>query len=238
MHLFYCPDISGTTHVLPEEESKHCIRVLRLKQGDTVHITDGRGNLHECRISEDHPKHCSLEVTTSTYSPSRGNERLHVAIAPTKNAERLEWFLEKATEIGIDEITPIICEHSERMVLKQARMEKVIISAMKQSLKSWLPKLNQPQEFMEFIRSEIAGQKFIAWCETGKEQHLQELLVPAKDRLILIGPEGDFSSRELAAAVSYGFTPVSLGNSRLRTETAGTVACALIESFAEQTSGK
>jgi 16S rRNA (uracil1498-N3)-methyltransferase len=228
MHLFYCPDITSAAYTLSEEESNHSIRVLRLKQGDTLHITDGIGNMHECRITEENPKRCSVEVVSTITAPSRSSSRLHIAIAPTKNIERFEWFLEKATEIGIDEITPLFCHHSERTVLKLPRLEKVIVSAMKQSLKSWLPQLNQPLEFSGLIKTGFPGQKFIAWCETGKEQHLKDLLKPGTDTLILIGPEGDFAPSEVEAAAAAGFVPISLGDSRLRTETAGIVACTVL----------
>jgi 16S rRNA (uracil1498-N3)-methyltransferase len=228
MHLFYCPDIAGKTYTLSEEESKHSIRVLRLKPGDSVHITDGVGNMHECRITDDHPKHCAVEVVSTRFTPSRNSRRLHIAIAPTKNLERFEWFLEKATEIGIDEITPLFCSHSERTVLKLPRLEKVMVAAMKQSLKSWLPKMRQPEEFGTFIKNNHPGLKFIAWCGTGAEQHLKELLVKGSEALILIGPEGDFTHSEVENAISNEFTPVSLGTSRLRTETAGIVACMIV----------
>ena len=181
--------------------------------------------MHECRIIEDHPKHCSVEVIRTDHTPSRNSARLHIAIAPTKNIERFEWFLEKATEIGIDEVTPLWCEHSERTVVKVPRLEKVMVSAMKQSLKSWLPKLNKPVEFSEFIINNNHGQKFIAYCETGNEQHIKNLVEQGQDQLVLIGPEGDFSPDEVRDAMQHGFIPVSLGNSRLRTETAGVVAC-------------
>jgi 16S rRNA (uracil1498-N3)-methyltransferase len=227
MHLFYCPDITGTAYTLSEEESKHCIRVLRLKQGGTIHITDGRGNTHECRITGDHPKRCAVDIVSTISTPARSSGHLHIAIAPTKNTERFEWFLEKATEIGIDEITPLFCQHSERTVLKLPRLEKVMASAMKQSLKSWLPQLREPREFADLITAGFSGQKFIAYCETGKEQHLKALLKPGTDTIILIGPEGDFAPSEIETAVSNGFIPVSLGSSRLRTETAGVVACTI-----------
>lgn len=228
MHLFYCPDINGTPYSLSEEESKHCVRVLRLKPGDSIRITDGKGNMYACRIIDDHPKHCSVEIVSSEHIRSRGPNRLHIAIAPTKSIERFEWFLEKATEIGIDVVTPLFCKHSERTTLKLPRLEKVIISAMKQSVKSWLPQLNDPQEFTSFISNPFTGQKLIAWCETGKEQYLKELAEENTDTLILIGPEGDFSGEEVSLAIAKGFVPVSLGSSRLRTETAGLVACCLI----------
>jgi len=194
MHLFYCPDITGTSYTLPEEESKHCSRVLRLGPGDTIHITDGRGNMHECRIADDNPRHCVVEIISTVHSPARSANHLHIAIAPTKSIERFEWFLEKATEIGIDEVTPLFCARSERSVIKLQRLEKVMVAAMKQSLKSWLPKLRQPEEFGNFIKTAHPGQKFIAWCGTGTEQHLKELLDKGSNATILIGPEGDFTN--------------------------------------------
>jgi 16S rRNA (uracil1498-N3)-methyltransferase len=227
MHLFYCPDITGTTYTLPEEESGHCIRVLRLKPGDIVHITDGRGNMHECRITGDNARHCSVEIINTNHSPARSPAGLHVAIAPTKSIERFEWFLEKATEIGIDVVTPLFCSRSERSGIKLQRLEKVMVAAMKQSLKSWLPEIRQPEDFSNFIKKDHPGLKFIAWCGTGTEQHLKELLVKGSDALILIGPEGDFTHSEIETAISNGFTAVSLGTSRLRTETAGVVACTI-----------
>ena len=228
MHLFYCPDITAGPYTLPEEESKHCIRVLRLKTGDAVHITDGRGNLHECRILEDHAKRCSVGIVSTQHSPARSGSRVHIAIAPTKNIERFEWFLEKATEIGIDEITPLYCEHSERNVLKPGRLERVIVAAMKQSLKSWLPVLHPPVVFEKFIRLPREGQTLIAYCGTGREQHLREIYRPGSDATVLIGPEGDFTPVEVELAISLGYVPVSLGDSRLRTETAGVVACTML----------
>ena len=227
MNLFYCPDITGTKYILPEEESKHCIRVLRLKPGDEIHITDGRGNMHLCRITRDHPKQCEAEVVSTVNKASRNANRLHIAIAPTKNLERLEWFLEKATEIGIDEVTPLLCEHAERTVIKPVRLEKVAAAAMKQSLKSWLPVIHPATVFESVISKEIPGQKFIAYCETGEEHLLKTHIRPDLDTIILIGPEGDFSPAEVESAIRCGFTPVSLGPNRLRTETAGVVACVL-----------
>ena len=228
MQLFYCPDIISGTYTLPEEESRHCVRVLRLTRGDLIHITDGRGSMHECRIADDHPKHCTAEIIRTEHSTSRAPSKVHIAIAPTKNLERLEWFLEKATEIGVDEITPIWCEHSERTVVKIPRLEKVMVAAMKQSLKSWLPKLNEPVEFSAFISIEFPGRKFIAYYGTGHEQHLKTLAEAGKDQLVLVGPEGDFSLAEVKLAAEHAFIPVSLGSSRLRTETAGVVACTVL----------
>lgn len=228
MQLFYCPDITASSYLLAEEESRHCIRVLRMQRGDTVFITDGKGNMHECRITEDHPRHCSVEVVNTQRAGSRAPSRLHIAIAPTKHIERFEWFLEKATEIGIDEVTPVWCHHSERTHIKLPRLEKVMVAAMKQSLKCWLPLLNEPVELTDFLNQDFAGQKLIAYCGTGQEHFLKDLIDPAQDHLILVGPEGDFSPDEVNRAMEAGCIPVSLGKSRLRTETAGVVACAFI----------
>jgi 16S rRNA (uracil1498-N3)-methyltransferase len=225
MHLFYSPAMNDEHGFLGEEESRHCIRVMRLAAEDPVHVTDGLGNLYECVIQSADPKKCVVRVVSVQHDHGKRKTRLHIAIAPTKNMDRIEWFLEKATEIGIDEVTPFFSIHSERIRVKQERLEKVLIAAMKQSLKAYLPKLNEPADYRKFIEKEFPGQKFIAWCETGKEEELQKVYQKGSDVLILIGPEGDFSPDETSAAVRNGFKPVSLGESRLRTETAGLVAC-------------
>ncbi len=229
MQLFYISGIAGNTCALGEEESWHCVRVLRLQEGASVHLTDGQGNFYEGRMAKVHHKGCLVEIVTTTRSDRRARHRLHIAMAPTKNIERFEWFLEKATEIGIDEITPVICDHSERKVVKTERLEKVLVAAMKQSLKSWLPRLNEPVNFSDFITGGFTCQKLIAWCETGLESELHELYKKGSDVLILVGPEGDFSKTEVDQAVEAGFIPISLGESRLRTETAGMVACNTVE---------
>ncbi|MCK9422524.1 MAG: 16S rRNA (uracil(1498)-N(3))-methyltransferase [Bacteroidales bacterium] len=229
MQLFYISDLTGDTCQLSEEESWHCVKALRLKQGDPIQLTDGKGNFYQGRLIEIHPKGSVVKLLTSTQMPHIHSWRLHIAIAPTKNIERFEWFLEKATEIGIDEITPLICEHSERNTLKISRLEKVLVSAMKQSLKTWLPILNEPQNFKHFVSQEFKGQKFIAWCEAGIESELQKVYQQGSEVLILIGPEGDFSLLEVDLAKKAGFGPVSLGFSRFRTETAGIVACHTID---------
>ncbi|MEI7895799.1 MAG: 16S rRNA (uracil(1498)-N(3))-methyltransferase [bacterium] len=224
MQLFYVSGVAGNSCVLSEEESWHCMKVLRLADGDGIDLTDGAGNFYRGRLTKVHHKGCLVEILEVKSDPPRP-WRLHIAIAPTKNNDRFEWFLEKSTEIGIEEITPLICEHSERDVVKLVRLEKVVVSAMKQSLKAWLPGLNEPVKFRDFITREFTGQKFIAYCETGGESELHAVCRKGSDVLILVGPEGDFSKQEVESAEKMGFIPVSLGKSRLRTETAGIVAC-------------
>jgi 16S rRNA (uracil1498-N3)-methyltransferase len=228
MHLFYCSDINGEVYTFSEEESKHCIRVLRLKAGDEVHLTDGKGQLFSCRLVGDHPKRCTAEIISVARSEKRGATSLHVAIAPTKNIERFEWFLEKATEIGIDEITPLVCARSERKTVNHDRMERILVSALKQSLKSWLPILNETTGFEDFIKRSHSGNKFIAFCDQERAPHLRAVFTPGIMHTVLIGPEGDFSQEEVNFAISRGFKPVSLGDSRLRTETAGVVTCCFL----------
>ena len=224
MHLFYSSNIVQPFHLLSEEESKHIHRVLRLNERDELFLTDGKGVRYRCEITHASPKKCQVRILSTEETPAHPTQ-LHIAIAPTKNINRFEWFLEKATEIGIDEITPLICTHSERKVVKSDRLKKVVIAAMKQSLKSWLPEIHQSISFNELIHRRFDGQKFIAYCETGKEELLQKMYLPGSSALILVGPEGDFSPEEVEQATQAGFIPVSLGNSRLRTETAGIVAC-------------
>ncbi|MBP7507653.1 MAG: 16S rRNA (uracil(1498)-N(3))-methyltransferase [Prolixibacteraceae bacterium] len=225
MNIFYTPDISGSSYTLDETESKHCIRVLRFSKGDKLILVDGIGNKFEARIFDPNPKKCSVEIISKTTEFEKRIYFLHVAIAPTKNIDRFEWFVEKATEIGIDEITPLLCEHSERKQINIERIEKVIVSAMKQSLKAYKPVLNNLTNFGAFCRMENQGLKFVAHCDEGNKHHLFDLVKPSERVTILIGPEGDFSAAEIEAAVNFGFKEVSLGNSRLRTETAGIVAC-------------
>ena len=224
MSLFYVPTLS-TSHVLPEEESQHAVKVLRLQVGEEITLVDGTGGYYKAKITNPHPKHCSFEITETILEYGKRDFHLHIAIAPTKNIERLEWFIEKATEIGIDEITPIICRFSERKVIKAERLEKIIVSAAKQSLKAYFPKLNPLCSFDELLKNQYASQKFIAHCYDEDKRLLQTEIQKSNDVLILIGPEGDFSKEEVQKALSAGFIPVSLGNSRLRTETAGVVAC-------------
>ena len=224
MTLFYCPTISDTT-VLSEEESQHAVKVLRLQVGDEIALVDGVGGFYKARISNPHPKHCGFEIIESQTEFGKRDYKLHIAIAPTKNIERLEWFIEKVTEIGIDEITPVICRFSERKIIKEERLEKIIISAAKQSVKAYFPKLNSLCTFDELLKTQSASQKFIAHCYEEDKRLLQTEIQKSSNILVLIGPEGDFSKDEVHKAISLGFMPVSLGESRLRTETAGVVAC-------------
>jgi 16S rRNA (uracil1498-N3)-methyltransferase len=225
MHIFYTPDLQDNTYCLNEDESKHCVRVLRMTKGDTLFLTDGKGLLCEAVITNSNPKECSLRVTDRRYNYGKRDFRLTIAVSPTKNIERYEWFLEKATEIGIDEIIPLISRYSERKEVKHERLERVLISAMKQSQQAYFPVLQPVQSFKETIKRAGPGQRFIAYCDQGKKVLLRDVLIKGKDVTILIGPEGDFSAEEVGSAVKEDFIPVSLGDSRLRTETAALVAC-------------
>ena len=226
MQLFYNPDIKSTDTFFQfdKEESKHIIKVLRKKGGDIIFITNGKGNLFHSEITLESEKKCEVKIVKIDTFDSK-KYHLHIAIAPTKMNDRLEWFLEKATEIGVDEITPIICDHSERKFFKTDRAEKIIQAAMKQSNQFYLPKINQPISFTDFLKNESNSLKFIAHCEEDKKELFKDSFKTNQDILILIGPEGDFSPKEIALALKNNFIPVSLGNTRLRTETAGVVAC-------------
>ena len=225
MHIFYTPDLSGNTYTLDETESKHCVRVLRLEKGDEIMLVDGRGGFYTAEIADPNPKRCAVTVVKSEQNFGERRFQVHLAIAPTKNIERIEWFLEKATEIGINRVIPLLCRYSERKEIKNERLEKVMVSAMKQSLKAYLPQLDDLTKFKDLINQPFEGQKFIAHCEEQHRDLLKNLVVPNQNYLILIGPEGDFSTDEIEMALKAGFQPVSLGESRLRTETAGVVAC-------------
>ncbi|MCL6275508.1 16S rRNA (uracil(1498)-N(3))-methyltransferase [Muricauda sp. 2012CJ35-5] len=229
MQLFYNPSLDNSfkQFFFSTEESKHIVKVLRKKEGDLLHITDGRGILFEAEILVADLRKCKAQIVSEKKSvPKR--YCLHMVVAPTKMNERFEWFLEKATEIGVDEITPVICHRSERKVLKMERMERVLQSAMKQSLQTNLPRLNQPITFTKFIQEHIQGLKFIAHCDEGEKMELKRRVAADKDVTILIGPEGDFSKEEIHMAMDNGFVPVSMGNNRLRTETAAIVACTTV----------
>lgn len=225
MHFFYTPDINSDVYTLNEQESRHCVKVLRLKTGDIIYLTDGIGNIFKTEIIDTDAKACKVNIIETFKEYEKRNFKIHIAVAPTKNINRLEWFLEKATEIGIDEITPIICEHSERKILKTERLNKIIISAIKQSLKAYKPILNEAISLNDFLNKDFQEQKFIAYCDIEKPRLLQQEYTKGNDVLILIGPEGDFSKEEFNYVLEKGFSPVSLGNSRLRTETAALVAC-------------
>ena len=230
MHLFYTPTIEPhyREFILSEDESKHAIRVLRLGAGDEIYLIDGVGGWYTANILDAHPKRTTLSIRHVEQGYKKPTYYLHVAIAPTKNMDRMEWFLEKATEIGIQEITPIISDHSERKDVKLERLNKVVVSAMKQSLKAYLPKINPAvslRQFFEQIKREEYTTQTIAHCAEGQKQYLADICSPAGKYLVLIGPEGDFSENEIAQALSLGYQPVSLGNSRLRTETAAVACC-------------
>jgi 16S rRNA (uracil1498-N3)-methyltransferase len=225
MTLFYAPDIA-VSPFLPEEESIHAARVMRLNKGDEITVTDGKGFFYRCIIARPHPKQCEVAVVERRQHNPLWQAGIHIAVAPTKNMDRMEWFAEKATEIGIDAITCLHCRYSERREIKTARLEKILVSAMKQSLKATLPDLSGMTDFKTFVGQPRNGMKLIAHCETdAKTQLLQHIYRAGEDVTILIGPEGDFSKDEIAFAGQHGFMPVSLGKSRLRTETAAIVAC-------------
>ena len=230
MHVFYTPDILNRAE-LPEDEATHALRVLRLQTGDEVTLTDGKGSFYRAEISAASGKRCLVNILESQQQPPLWQGHLHIAMAPTKNMDRTEWFAEKATEIGFDELTFLNCRFSERRVIKTERIRKILISAIKQSLKARLPLLNEMTDFHTFIRQPFNGQKFIAHCYEGEKPLLKDVLKRGQDALVLIGPEGDFSEEEVKAAVEQGFQPISLGRSRLRTETAALVACHILNLY-------
>ena len=233
MHRFFCPDIT-TQFQLPESESRHCTRVLRLGVGDEIEVVDGKGGIHTCRISVANSRLCSVEIIQSRIEHPHWGHDITLAIAPTKNADRIEWLAEKVTELGINRIIPIRCRHSERKELKIDRIAKIMVSAMKQSLKAYLPHLDQMTPIADAITS-ATGQKFIAYCgPEAASNDLSQLYTPCQDVTIMIGPEGDFSEEEVSAAIASGFTPVTLGKSRLRTETAALYAVAAIHALDQQ----
>ncbi len=226
MQLFYSKHINfgDKQYTFSKEESKHIVRVLRKKEEDVLQITNGKGYLFTGKICIANNYNCTINILEAV-KHKKHNYYLHIAIAPTKNNDRLEWFLEKATEIGIDEITLIICDNSERKVIKKERLNKVIQSATKQSLQFYMPKLNEAVSFNTFIQQKQKGNLYIAHCENLEKSDLKNQIQPQKNQTILIGPEGDFSSAEINVALQNKYKPVRLGNTRLRTETAGIVAC-------------
>lgn len=230
MQLFYAPDITPPLYTLSDEESKHCVRVLRLREGDSLHITDGKGNLYHCNITEAHQHHCTVEVKETFSEWEKMPYSLTMAVAPTKNIERYEWFLEKATEVGVTRFIPIECEHSERRSIKHDREQRVITSAVKQSLKAYHPALDDLTPVKQIIAAPFDGQKFIAHCnkECGERVYMPSIIKKNENILILIGPEGDFSPEEINFALENGFTPITLGTQRLRTETAAIVATVMV----------
>lgn len=225
MHLFYTPDITTEIYTLPEEESKHCTRVLRLQQGDTVYLVDGRGGRYTAIIQDAHQKRCQLQIIDKQMEYGKLPYYVHIAVAPTKNIDRMEWFVEKAVEIGVSAITFLECDHSERKQLRLDRIEKIAVSAMKQSQKGFLPLLNDMTPFQRFLQTCVPNDTFIAHLEEDATKSIKDYYMPDRQHCILIGPEGDFSPEEIAAAYALGIKPVTLGQSRLRTETAALVAC-------------
>ena len=226
MQLFYNPEISESTSQISfsKDESKHIVKVLRKSVGENLHITNGKGWIFTAEITISDLKNCKALIISKTLQPKK-EYNLHLAVAPTKMNDRYEWFLEKATEIGIDTITPIICDRSERKTIKTDRFEKIVQSAMKQSLNCYLPTLNEAILFKDFIKQDFNGQRFIAHCEDTDRKSLKKELKAKQDVTILIGPEGDFSVKEIEMAIQNKFIPVTLGETRLRTETAAIVAC-------------
>jgi 16S rRNA (uracil1498-N3)-methyltransferase len=232
MQLFYNPEIEETTKEfsLSAEESKHLLKVLRKKKGDKFQITNGKGWLFTAVLEETEPKNATAKVVSADKRHPKMHS-LHMAVAPTKSNDRYEWFLEKATEIGVNEITPIICKRSERKNLKMDRLQKVIQEAMKQSLRTYLPVLNPPLTYEEYMNREHPGIRFIAHCHEEEKLELKRRIAPDKRITILIGPEGDFTEEEVDLAEEKGFLSVSLGESRLRTETAAVYACTAVAVF-------
>jgi 16S rRNA (uracil1498-N3)-methyltransferase len=222
-NLFFCPDIALNPQ-LPEQESQHCARVLRMQEGDLLTVVDGKGSFYRCTLVQAHAKRSIVRIDEQIECPKSWNINLHIAFAPAKNMDRNEWFVEKATEIGIDRFTPLLCRFSERREIKTERLEKIAVSAMKQSRQAVLPAIDAITPFDSFIAQPFDGQKFIAHCHEKEKIPLAKAYKKGKNALILIGPEGDFSEAEVKKAVEIGFQPVSLGENRLRTETACLVA--------------
>ena len=234
MHRFYCPDIAGTS-TLGEEDSKHCVKVLRLAEGDTIEVVDGNGNLYTCRISMAHPKRCAIEVVESKHQSPHWGCRIVLGVAPTKHLDRMEWLVEKCVEMGVDRIIPLRCHNSERTVLKTERLRKIMVSAMKQSLKATLPQLDELTPVEQVFAEPFDGTRCIAYCDEQLPREERKTLAgsyrPGQDVMVLIGPEGDFSPEEVVDARESGFIPVTLGESRLRTETAGMMAVSFIHAL-------
>jgi len=225
MNLFYAPDLAGQQEfTLPADESHHAVRVLRLEPGARIVVVNGRGGWYPSTITLADPKACQVQVVEQVEGFGKPSYHLHIAIAPTKQSERFEWFLEKATEIGLSEVTPLICDRSERRDIKTERLLRVAVSAMKQSVKAFHPVIHQPIPFGRFLEQPLEGCRAIAHCGEGERSWIDQCDLGQRKVILLIGPEGDFSPREIQAAVDHHFTPITLGSSRLRTETAGVAA--------------
>jgi 16S rRNA (uracil1498-N3)-methyltransferase len=227
MAIFYIPDIL-TNPCLSEEESVHCVRVLRLGEGEEIDLIDGRGNFYRARIVQAHPKHCQVKILSQT--PEKAGPFLaHIAVAPTKNFDRIEWFVEKATEIGVGGFLFMNSRFSERKNLKMERVEKIVVAALKQSMKALKPQIGTLTDFNKLVKQPFDGQKYICHCNPGEKPLLNSVCMPGTPVLVLIGPEGDFSAEEVALALENGFKAVSLGETRLRTETAAFVAAHIVQ---------
>lgn len=229
MNVFYLPDAQLGTISFPEEESKHIVKVLRMKEGDRFCVTDGNGSLFDAELVDAHPKRATADLSNQRSGYDIRDFKLSIAIAPTKLNERTEWFLEKATEIGIDEVKLFASYHSERRAANVERFRKIVVSAMKQSVKSKMPVVEEMVSFDKLVKQDFDGQKFIAWIDDDVKEQLCDLYKKGENAIILIGPEGDFSKEEVELAKENGFVPVSLGEARLRTETAAVVACHTIQ---------
>jgi 16S rRNA (uracil1498-N3)-methyltransferase len=227
MNLFYQPLIPEGILYLDPEESRHCTKVLRKKPGDRIRITDGKGVFYEAIILKTDDRQCSFEIEQKIEEPAR-HHSIHIAISPTKNPDRIEWFVEKAIEFGVDKISLMACEHTERTHLKNARLEKIAVSAMKQSLNATLPVIQGIHPFTDIVASAQESGRFTAYVDGSNPHHLKDVATREKSCLILIGPEGDFTQEELGLALQHNFQKVSLGQSRLRTETAGLAACHIL----------
>ena len=226
MIQFYSPDIEKN-HFLPDEEARHCVRVLRKNIGDEIVIVDGKGKRFFCRISSISRHNVEVEILRTETVPCHWHPKIEIAVAPTKNADRIEWMVEKLTEMGIDRFTPLKCEHSERKNINQERLNRIAVSAMKQSLKATCPEIDELTSFQQYVNEPFEGDKFICYCDNDKPREtLLDLKYSKRPVRILIGPEGDFSKEEVEEAFKMNYKPITLGESRLRTETAGLIACA------------
>lgn len=224
MIRFYSPDIEST-QTLPESDSGHCVRVLRMHAGDEIEVVDGKGNLFRCVLVGEHPKHANVQIVSRIELPKVWKPAITIAVAPTKHTDRMEWLIEKLVEIGIDRFVPLRCEHSERKELKRDRMEKIAVAAMKQSLKAVLPQIDDTIPLRQFLAEDSAAERFVGYCDDAVERKLlAKAYTAGKDATILIGPEGDFSPAEIEACFAAGYTAVTMGDNRLRTETAALVA--------------
>lgn len=224
MQIFYVPDLIRDNYCLNEAESHHAVKVMRMQNGDKINLVDGNGTFYKAIVSDAHPKHTQVDIEETLHEFEKRPYQMHIAISPLKNTDRFEWFLEKATEIGIDRITPIMCKRTEKKGFNSERAHRIVESAMKQSLKAYCPIIDSPITFAEFIKQENDYIKLIACCE-GERKPINKVYAPTQNTTILIGPEGDFTEEEIETGKQNEYIPITLGNSRLRTETAGIVAC-------------